>query len=330
MDQAQGKRVAVLVEKLYEDLELWYPALRLREAGATVTIVGPKAGESYPSKHGYPAKADASASEVKAADFDAIIIPGGYSPDHIRRHKAMIDLVAEAARSSARSSRRSVTGRGCSARPRRSRAAGSPGSTRSATTSRTPAGSGKTARAFETATSSPAGRPDDLPAFLKGIFEALAEAPVPREPDFVQPSWREQTFHLGRRVPVAPPVRPARSQPGGTSGLRRPRPTPRNDWPSIWCAATWSPGWSAISALSRSRRPSSESPSRRHWTAKPVPEKRIRRVLRQAGFEHQASRRFLGHRAVPCGGIATCRNDDCQAIGPSRSSVNREHFRPID
>ena len=98
MDHIQGKRIAVLVEKLYEDLELWYPVLRFREASAVVTIVGPQAGESYPSKHGYPAKADRSAADVKATDFDAIVIPGGYSPDHIRRHKAMIDLVAEAAR----------------------------------------------------------------------------------------------------------------------------------------------------------------------------------------------------------------------------------------
>ena len=95
MNEAKGKRIAVLVEKLYEDLELWYPALRLREAGATVMIVGPKAGESYPSKHGYPAKADVSASDVKAADFDAIIVPGGYSPDHMRRHPAMIELVTQ-------------------------------------------------------------------------------------------------------------------------------------------------------------------------------------------------------------------------------------------
>ena len=95
MEHIKGKRAAILVEKLYEDLELWYPALRLREAGATVTIVGPKAGETYPSKHGYPAKADASASDVKASDFDAIIIPGGYSPDHMRRHRAMIDLVTQ-------------------------------------------------------------------------------------------------------------------------------------------------------------------------------------------------------------------------------------------
>ena len=94
----QGKRVAVLLEKFYEDLELWYPVLRLREAGCQVQIVGPKSGETYLSKHGYPAKAEVSASEVRASDFDAIIIPGGYSPDHMRRHKAMVDLVIDAAK----------------------------------------------------------------------------------------------------------------------------------------------------------------------------------------------------------------------------------------
>src|SRR5438128_1382356 len=98
MEHLKGKRVAVLVEKMYEDLELWYPVLRLREAGCQVQIVGPKAGETYPSKHGYPAKADVAAGEVKAGDFDAIVIPGGYSPDHMRRHPAMVDLVTQAAR----------------------------------------------------------------------------------------------------------------------------------------------------------------------------------------------------------------------------------------
>ena len=98
MEHVKGKRVAVLVEKFYEDLEFWYPVLRLREAGCDVKIVGPKAGETYASKHGYPAKADTTASEVKARDFDAIVIPGGYSPDHMRRHKAMVDLVTQAAR----------------------------------------------------------------------------------------------------------------------------------------------------------------------------------------------------------------------------------------
>jgi protease I len=96
MSNLSSKCVAVLVEKLYEDLELWYPVYRLREAGCDVKIVGPKAGETYTSKHGYPAKADVAASDVKAADFDAIIIPGGYSPDHMRRSKAMVALVTDA------------------------------------------------------------------------------------------------------------------------------------------------------------------------------------------------------------------------------------------
>ena len=98
MDSIKGKRVAVLVEKFYEDLELWYPVLRLREAGCEVKIVGPKAGETYESKHGYPAKADSSPSVVNASYFDAIVIPGGYAPDHMRRHKPMVDFVTEAAR----------------------------------------------------------------------------------------------------------------------------------------------------------------------------------------------------------------------------------------
>lgn len=97
MNELQGKRAAVLVEKLYEDLELWYPVLRLREAGLDVKIVGPKAGETYASKHGYPAKADVAATDVTADQFDAVVIPGGYSPDHMRRHKATVDLVAQAA-----------------------------------------------------------------------------------------------------------------------------------------------------------------------------------------------------------------------------------------
>lgn len=97
MADMNGKRVAVLVEKFYEDLELWYPVLRLREAGCLVTIVGPKAGESYASKHGYPCKAEAAAADVSVDDFDGIIIPGGYSPDHMRRCKPMVDLVTKAA-----------------------------------------------------------------------------------------------------------------------------------------------------------------------------------------------------------------------------------------
>ena len=82
-----GKRVAVLVEQKYEELEVWYPVYRLREAGCEVTLVGPEAGKTYPSKLGYPAKADAAAEDVSAADFDAVVIPGGFAPDYIRRQR---------------------------------------------------------------------------------------------------------------------------------------------------------------------------------------------------------------------------------------------------
>src|SRR2546428_9949259 len=91
-----GMRVAILAETLYEDLELWYPYYRLREAGADVFIVGSGSAETYQSKHGYPVTVDAEADTVTASQFDAVIIPGGYSPDHMRRHPGMVKLVREA------------------------------------------------------------------------------------------------------------------------------------------------------------------------------------------------------------------------------------------
>jgi protease I len=91
-----GKRVAVLVEQKYEELELWYPVYRFREAGMAVTIVGPEAGKTYPSKLGYPATADKAAADVSAADFDAVIIPGGFCPDYLRRSQSILKLVRDA------------------------------------------------------------------------------------------------------------------------------------------------------------------------------------------------------------------------------------------
>src|ERR1700727_935441 len=98
MPTQPAKRVAVLVEKFYEDLELWYPVYRLREAGCDVKIVGPKAGGTQASKQGYPARRDTRWADGTGKDFDAVIIPGGYSPDHMRRCKPMVELVTEAAR----------------------------------------------------------------------------------------------------------------------------------------------------------------------------------------------------------------------------------------
>lgn len=91
-----GKRVAVLVADMYQELEFWYPYLRLKEEGATVVAVGPEARD-YRSKLGYPALAELAAAQVRAADFDAVVIPGGYAPDHMRRSSALVSFVREMA-----------------------------------------------------------------------------------------------------------------------------------------------------------------------------------------------------------------------------------------
>ena len=90
----KGKKIAVLVEDSYEDLELWYPYYRLMEEGADVKLVGPEA-KVYKSKYGYPAVADLSAAEAKADDFQGIVVPGGYAPDRLRRYPKILDLVRE-------------------------------------------------------------------------------------------------------------------------------------------------------------------------------------------------------------------------------------------
>ncbi|MBC7223019.1 MAG: type 1 glutamine amidotransferase [Anaerolineae bacterium] len=94
--EAQGKKVAILAEDLYEDPELWYPYYRMREAGAEVVVVGPQAGATYQSKHGYPVQSDVAAADVRGTDFDAVIVPGGFSPDRMRRSPDMVRLVREA------------------------------------------------------------------------------------------------------------------------------------------------------------------------------------------------------------------------------------------
>ena len=90
----KGIKAAILVEDLYEDLELWYPYYRLLEEGFEVKLIGPET-KTYKSKHGYPAKADLSVNEAKAADFDGIIVPGGYAPDRLRRYPKILELVRE-------------------------------------------------------------------------------------------------------------------------------------------------------------------------------------------------------------------------------------------
>ncbi len=89
------KKILILTGDLYEDLELWYPKLRLQEAGASVTVAGKQAKQVYNSKHGYPCQAAVSFKDISAAYFDGLIIPGGYMPDKLRREAAVLQLVRE-------------------------------------------------------------------------------------------------------------------------------------------------------------------------------------------------------------------------------------------
>lgn len=93
--ELEGKTIALLCEELYNEVELWYPYYRLLEAGARVQIVGSGSAPVYRSKIGLPAKVDVSIDQVSAARFDAVVIPGGYAPDHMRRCPAMVQLVRE-------------------------------------------------------------------------------------------------------------------------------------------------------------------------------------------------------------------------------------------
>jgi protease I len=87
-----GMRVAVLVADGVEDLEYWVTVMRLREAGAQVVTVGTSL-DPVKGKHGLEARADRLAADVKEADVDGLVIPGGWAPDRLRRYAAITGLV---------------------------------------------------------------------------------------------------------------------------------------------------------------------------------------------------------------------------------------------
>jgi protease I len=85
----------IFIDDLYEDLEVWYPKLRLVEAGAKVVLAAVEAGKVYYGKHSYPALSDAAIADMREADFAGLILAGGFSPDKLRRIEKVKQLTRE-------------------------------------------------------------------------------------------------------------------------------------------------------------------------------------------------------------------------------------------
>jgi len=88
-------KILAIIDDVYEDLELWYPKIRLEEEGWTVVVAAPKAGVLVEGKHGYPCISDAAITGLDHEDFDALLLPGGFAPDKLRRDPKVLELVKE-------------------------------------------------------------------------------------------------------------------------------------------------------------------------------------------------------------------------------------------
>jgi len=86
----KNKKVAIMLAEQYQVLEVWYPYYRLKEAGFDCDFVGAEANKDYPSKEGYPCRSTVAAKNAKVADYDCMLIPGGFAPDFMRRSDDMI------------------------------------------------------------------------------------------------------------------------------------------------------------------------------------------------------------------------------------------------
>ena len=95
MKKLAGKNILMFVDDTYEDLELWYPKLRMIEEGAQVIVAGPEANKVYQGKNGYQCKSDLSYDHIEEKDFDGLIIPGGFAPDKLRRVAKVLELTKQ-------------------------------------------------------------------------------------------------------------------------------------------------------------------------------------------------------------------------------------------
>ncbi|MCC6483479.1 MAG: type 1 glutamine amidotransferase [Armatimonadetes bacterium] len=93
--KTQRRKIGILVEQDYQDLEVWYPALRLREEGWETCFVGSGTTDGYTGKYGYPVEVDRAIHDARVDDFDAIVIPGGWAPDLMRREPRFAQFVRE-------------------------------------------------------------------------------------------------------------------------------------------------------------------------------------------------------------------------------------------
>lgn len=93
--ELKGYKVLAFVDEEFEDLEMWYPVLRLRESGCEVHTAGLQAGRAYRGKYGVPLVADRSLDEVKSEDYIGLYVPGGWAPDKLRRYEQVLRLTRE-------------------------------------------------------------------------------------------------------------------------------------------------------------------------------------------------------------------------------------------
>ena len=90
-----AKKVAIMVDEMYQVLEVWVPYYRLIEAGFDVDFIAAEAKKEYHSKEGYPCISDVGAKEAKASDYDCMVVPGGFAPDFMRRNEEVIEFAKD-------------------------------------------------------------------------------------------------------------------------------------------------------------------------------------------------------------------------------------------